>query len=185
MNSAGGRPDRAGARTDVLEGLGHWWMVQDPARGARGPRQLLGKRSSHVDRGPSGTAVRWRSGSLDYSSCAYWKDTGRRRPKKMKSMTDIDEPEKCDPHAHRDRRGAVAGLVVLLFQRRHPRLQARRHVGGDGPESTATTSRARRSTTVSSSCGCGAEERQRRHRTTATRSSPSTRPGTRCLCSTR
>ena len=26
--------DRAGARTDVLEGLGHWWMVQDPARGA-------------------------------------------------------------------------------------------------------------------------------------------------------
>ena len=26
--------DRAGARTEVLEGLGHWWMVQDPARGA-------------------------------------------------------------------------------------------------------------------------------------------------------
>ena len=26
--------DRAGARTQVLEGLGHWWMVQDPARGA-------------------------------------------------------------------------------------------------------------------------------------------------------
>jgi pimeloyl-ACP methyl ester carboxylesterase len=26
--------DRAGARTDVLEGLGHWWMVEDPARGA-------------------------------------------------------------------------------------------------------------------------------------------------------
>lgn len=26
--------DRAGARTAVLEGLGHWWMVQDPARGA-------------------------------------------------------------------------------------------------------------------------------------------------------
>jgi pimeloyl-ACP methyl ester carboxylesterase len=26
--------DRAGARTGVLEGLGHWWMVQDPARGA-------------------------------------------------------------------------------------------------------------------------------------------------------
>ncbi|MHA7652725.1 alpha/beta fold hydrolase [Mycobacterium sp. ML4] len=25
---------RAGARTVVLEGLGHWWMVQDPARGA-------------------------------------------------------------------------------------------------------------------------------------------------------
>lgn len=26
--------DRAGARTEVLEGLGHWWMVQDPANGA-------------------------------------------------------------------------------------------------------------------------------------------------------
>jgi len=26
--------DRAGARTEVLEELGHWWMVQDPARGA-------------------------------------------------------------------------------------------------------------------------------------------------------
>jgi pimeloyl-ACP methyl ester carboxylesterase len=26
--------ERAGARTEVLEGLGHWWMVQDPARGA-------------------------------------------------------------------------------------------------------------------------------------------------------
>jgi len=25
---------RAGARTEVLEELGHWWMVQDPARGA-------------------------------------------------------------------------------------------------------------------------------------------------------
>ncbi|BBX62601.1 hydrolase [Mycobacterium saskatchewanense] len=25
---------RAGARTEVLEGLGHWWMVEDPARGA-------------------------------------------------------------------------------------------------------------------------------------------------------
>jgi len=25
---------RAGAHTEVLEGLGHWWMVQDPARGA-------------------------------------------------------------------------------------------------------------------------------------------------------
>ena len=27
--------ERAGARTEVLDGLGHWWMVQDPARGAR------------------------------------------------------------------------------------------------------------------------------------------------------
>ncbi|KUI38742.1 alpha/beta hydrolase [Mycobacterium sp. IS-1496] len=26
--------DRAGARTEVLEGLGHWWMVEDPAAGA-------------------------------------------------------------------------------------------------------------------------------------------------------
>nr|WP_090343434.1 alpha/beta hydrolase [Mycolicibacterium malmesburyense]CRL74414.1 alpha/beta hydrolase fold protein [Mycolicibacterium malmesburyense] len=26
--------ERAGARTEVLEGLGHWWMVQDPVRGA-------------------------------------------------------------------------------------------------------------------------------------------------------
>lgn len=26
--------DRAGASTEVLDGLGHWWMVQDPARGA-------------------------------------------------------------------------------------------------------------------------------------------------------
>lgn len=25
---------RAGARVEVLEGLGHWWMVQDPRRGA-------------------------------------------------------------------------------------------------------------------------------------------------------
>lgn len=26
--------DRAGARTVVLEGLGHWWMLEDPARAA-------------------------------------------------------------------------------------------------------------------------------------------------------
>jgi pimeloyl-ACP methyl ester carboxylesterase len=26
--------DLAGARTEVLDGLGHWWMVEDPARGA-------------------------------------------------------------------------------------------------------------------------------------------------------
>ncbi|MCV7197367.1 alpha/beta fold hydrolase [Mycobacterium angelicum] len=26
--------ERAGAHTEVLDGLGHWWMVQDPARGA-------------------------------------------------------------------------------------------------------------------------------------------------------
>ena len=26
--------ERAGARVDVLDGLGHWWMLQDPARAA-------------------------------------------------------------------------------------------------------------------------------------------------------
>ena len=26
--------ERAGARTEVLEGLGHWWMVQDPVLSA-------------------------------------------------------------------------------------------------------------------------------------------------------
>jgi pimeloyl-ACP methyl ester carboxylesterase len=26
--------ERAGARIERLDGLGHWWMVQDPARGA-------------------------------------------------------------------------------------------------------------------------------------------------------
>jgi pimeloyl-ACP methyl ester carboxylesterase len=26
--------ERAGAHTEVLDGLGHWWMVQNPARGA-------------------------------------------------------------------------------------------------------------------------------------------------------
>lgn len=26
--------ERAGARTEVLDGLGHWWMSEDPARGA-------------------------------------------------------------------------------------------------------------------------------------------------------
>jgi len=26
--------ERAGAPTEVLDGLGHWWMMQDPARGA-------------------------------------------------------------------------------------------------------------------------------------------------------
>jgi len=25
---------RAGARVAVLDGLGHWWMTEDPARGA-------------------------------------------------------------------------------------------------------------------------------------------------------
>ena len=26
--------ERAGARIEILDGLGHWWMVQDPQRGA-------------------------------------------------------------------------------------------------------------------------------------------------------
>jgi hypothetical protein len=26
--------ERAGARIEMLDGLGHWWMVQDSARGA-------------------------------------------------------------------------------------------------------------------------------------------------------
>ena len=32
---------RAGAHTEVLSGLGHWWMVQDPARSGD-PHSLLG-----------------------------------------------------------------------------------------------------------------------------------------------
>jgi pimeloyl-ACP methyl ester carboxylesterase len=31
---------RAGARTEVLDGLGHWWMGQDPARGAAALRRF-------------------------------------------------------------------------------------------------------------------------------------------------
>jgi pimeloyl-ACP methyl ester carboxylesterase len=27
--------DRMGARFEELDGLGHWWMLHDPARGAR------------------------------------------------------------------------------------------------------------------------------------------------------
>jgi pimeloyl-ACP methyl ester carboxylesterase len=32
--------ERAGARTEVLDGLGHWWMVEDPARGAAALRRF-------------------------------------------------------------------------------------------------------------------------------------------------
>ncbi|MFC4950887.1 alpha/beta fold hydrolase [Pseudonocardia sp. GCM10023141] len=32
---------RAGARVEVLEGLGHWWMLQDPARGAKAVGEFL------------------------------------------------------------------------------------------------------------------------------------------------
>ncbi|MDT7793313.1 MAG: hypothetical protein QOD59_2749 [Mycobacterium sp.] len=34
-----------------------------------------------------GTIERWSSGSLNYPSCAYWKDTGRTRPQRMKPRT--------------------------------------------------------------------------------------------------
>ena len=27
--------ERAGAQVELLDGLGHWWMCQDPARGAK------------------------------------------------------------------------------------------------------------------------------------------------------
>ena len=32
--AAGDAAARAGAQFAVLDGLGHWWMVQDPGRGA-------------------------------------------------------------------------------------------------------------------------------------------------------
>jgi len=37
LNADGARRSgkRAGARIEELEGVGHWWMLQDPARGAR------------------------------------------------------------------------------------------------------------------------------------------------------
>ena len=35
--------ERAGAEVVVLEGLGHWWMVQDPARGAQVLEDFLAK----------------------------------------------------------------------------------------------------------------------------------------------
>ncbi len=34
--------DRAGARTEVLDGLGHWWMVEDPHRGAEALNRFWG-----------------------------------------------------------------------------------------------------------------------------------------------
>jgi len=36
--------ERAGARTVRLEGLGHWWMLQDPARGAAALEEFLGQK---------------------------------------------------------------------------------------------------------------------------------------------
>lgn len=35
--------ERAGAEVAVLEGLGHWWMVQDPARGAEALGEFIDK----------------------------------------------------------------------------------------------------------------------------------------------
>lgn len=35
--------DQAGAEVAVLDGLGHWWMVQDPSRGAETLRRFLDK----------------------------------------------------------------------------------------------------------------------------------------------
>ncbi|MBM9469265.1 alpha/beta hydrolase [Nakamurella sp. YIM 132084] len=46
--------ERAGARTAVLEGLGHWWMVQDPARAAG----TLATFWDGVGRPPLGSGVR-------------------------------------------------------------------------------------------------------------------------------
>jgi hypothetical protein len=42
---------RAGAQVVVLEGLGHWWMCQDPARGASALRSLLESRSAEPEAG--------------------------------------------------------------------------------------------------------------------------------------
>ena len=33
--------ERAGARVALLEGLGHWWMCQDPMRGAEAIRSFV------------------------------------------------------------------------------------------------------------------------------------------------
>jgi hypothetical protein len=46
----------------------------------------------------------------------YWKDTGRAAEKIEPEDEVLNEPQKCDPHAHRHRGSAVAGLVVLLLQ---------------------------------------------------------------------
>lgn len=35
--------ERAGAQVEVLEGLGHWWMLEDPTRGARGLSEFLNR----------------------------------------------------------------------------------------------------------------------------------------------
>ena len=34
--------ERAGARVEVLDGVGHWWMLQDPDQGAEMLARCLG-----------------------------------------------------------------------------------------------------------------------------------------------
>ena len=96
------------------------------------------------------------SGSLDFSSCVYRGRTWPTRPM-------IDEPEKRDSHGHCDRCRGAAGLVVLLFQRRHPRLQARRHLGGDVPDQRRQR-QERTDRRPRTAAAADAEQGQRRHR---------------------
>ncbi len=35
--------ERAGAQVAVLEGVGHWWMLEDPARGAEALEAFWGE----------------------------------------------------------------------------------------------------------------------------------------------
>ena len=73
------------------------------------------------DGNPGGGVRRWGSGNLKHSTAEH---IGRTRP----PGPTLDEPEKRYPHTDGDRRRAAAGLVVLLLQRRHPWLQAGRHL---------------------------------------------------------
>ena len=50
--------DRAEARTEVLDGLGHWWMLQDPPA-LRTSSQTAGNRSAE-------TSHHWRQPSADW-----------------------------------------------------------------------------------------------------------------------
>ena len=40
--------ERAGAQVAVLQGLGHWWMVRDPAAGAKALRRFWGTREART-----------------------------------------------------------------------------------------------------------------------------------------
>ena len=44
MTCVGGRRGRPARAPEVFQGLGHWWMVQDPARERRGAHAILGDR---------------------------------------------------------------------------------------------------------------------------------------------